>query len=733
MNKEYANKYYNYFKSNGMADSIIPLIKGTKRPVFSHKPLSSCNEDELEKRRKTYERFGLKFGEYDSVVEDILKNDSIWEESDVGILLNDMLVIDYDNSEHFQDINGVDIENISTPIQKTKKGYHIFFKKDEDIYDGAIKSLNIDIKTCCKTGTRSILKVFPCSDRIWINDLITTELMPLPEKTKLHLCELLNINNSKKHVDYNNELLNCIDPHERSTWLKVGIICKGLGLDMNTWNEWASKSPKFDLDDSIKTWHSINRFELGIGTLKMLAKQDNPKRYYELYHVQKNLRTYEIEENSPYELAKYMVQLCDEQFVCFCPDKKRFYYFNYSLHKWHEDIGKRQLYKFINEDLCINLKHSPKLVKQLRGSYKQAIIDEFSKMVYDEYFFDKLDKNKAFVGFTNGIFDLQTKSLKQGYPNDFVSKCVGYEYNTYIDDTILDEVSTFFRQVYPIQEERNYALQQYAQCIGGYLNNSIVHLHSGEGSNGKSMIALLMQEVLGDYACKMDSKMLCIGNKDASAPDPTKLMLRSMRYCYLSEPPAGSQLNSSLVKDITGGECLQARALFSNTIVSFYPQLKLHIFVNDGQGFQFDGSDGGLQRRLRVMNYKSIFADSGINESLNIFKKDEYLSSKFSKWKHTFMQLLLNKYIHEYQYKCPEIILQDSKHFISSQDDVLNFINDNLVITNDKNDTASYKELRDAYKCQYGLLKSKQLKEQIIKKTKVTCIANVFFGLYLKT
>jgi putative DNA primase/helicase len=62
------------------------------------------------------------------------------------------------------------------------------------------------------------------------------------------------------------------------------------------------------------------------------------------------------------------------------------------------------------------------------------------------------------------------------------------------------------------------------------------------------------------------------------------------------------------MKDLTGGELIVYRMLFSYQFDEYIPQFKVHIMTNDSP--KIDGTDEGVKRRSRVLPYISKFVTS---------------------------------------------------------------------------------------------------------------------------
>ena len=78
------------------------------------------------------------------------------------------------------------------------------------------------------------------------------------------------------------------------------------------------------------------------------------------------------------------------------------------------------------------------------------------------------------------------------------------------------------------------------------------------------------------------------------------------RYAVMQEPSKGEKINEGIMKEITGGDPIQGRALFKEA-VTFIPQFKLVVCTNTL--FDIKSNDDGTWRRIRVCDFVSKFLD----------------------------------------------------------------------------------------------------------------------------
>ena len=192
----------------------------------------------------------------------------------------------------------------------------------------------------------------------------------------------------------------------------------------------------------------------------------------------------------------------------------------------------------------------------------------------------------------------------------------------------------------------------------------------------------LLSSVWGQYCGELGVAYLTQKDQQHNQADPFILSIKGCRICNVTEPPADKQINSAVMKNLTGGDALSGRMLHSNTLVRFKPQLKLHIWCNIKP--VIDGCDGGVARRAKVIEYVSKFVKS--KEELKgeyRYLADFTLEDKFKEdtFKLDMFHYLLENFddFENYKYTEPEKIKLDSSSYIENYNDIFRFIKENLT------------------------------------------------------
>src|SRR5262249_27264471 len=97
--------------------------------------------------------------------------------------------------------------------------------------------------------------------------------------------------------------------------------------------------------------------------------------------------------------------------------------------------------------------------------------------------------------------------------------------------------------------------------LTGDTSEHAMFLLYGTGRNGKSTFLETVRALLGDYAKRIQTETLTATRHEGPRNDVARL--KGARFASASETEEGRSLAESLVKDMTGGDTLAARFLYS--------------------------------------------------------------------------------------------------------------------------------------------------------------------------
>ena len=108
---------------------------------------------------------------------------------------------------------------------------------------------------------------------------------------------------------------------------------------------------------------------------------------------------------------------------------------------------------------------------------KDHICREAKTLFHDKNFTFKENENDYLICFKNGVYDLLNGIFRDGYPEDYITKCTNIDYIPY-DELENDkyrqhkeDIINFMEQLYPIPELNKFVWEVLASCtIAGNMN-----------------------------------------------------------------------------------------------------------------------------------------------------------------------------------------------------------------------------------------------------------------------
>jgi P4 family phage/plasmid primase-like protien len=536
------------------------------------------------------------------------------------------------------------------------------------------------------------------------------------------LVEIINLLSVKRATDY-------------STWVEVGLCLHNIDPDnkayLHLWDNFSKKSDKYEEGYCETTWDNFTTMKnggLGIGSLYYFAKQDNNSIYRAIMRKGLgNIISSSIDSSLDYDLAKVLYEMNKNIFVCGSSVKSGTWYM-FEEHKWVRMETNIELYNKISTEMCeeyvrelsncniessnMDISEEAREASQKRGekilkvinklktnSSKKSIIDECKTLFYYKDFENKLDVNPYLIGFNNGIYDLNANIFREGRPDDYVTMTTGTDYQTFdVDDPNWEDLRNFIETVFPDVAMKDYFLTFLASCLEGVNKEEKFRIWVGSGSNGKSKIQELFNLAYGEYCMKFPISLLTGKRPQSNACSPEVIRSKGKRFCYFEEPNENEKINTGRLKEFTGGDKIEGRALYKGN-VEFKPQFKLSVLTN--YLFEVSATDSGLWRRLEVIEFKSKFKDDPNENEKYEFPIDRSISEKMCNWKELFMSYLLDVYYKKYKKYgiiIPEDVKKHTDKYQKECDRYGQFVVDVIVHTKNYKDMINITILHDHYK-----------------------------------
>lgn len=534
------------------------------------------------------------------------------------------------------------------------------------------------------------------------------------------------------------------------TWVKISSKKKGFRLD--------------DITDLYERWQHLeeaNKGELTMKSIRYWAKEDASSEDYE--NVKKNSIDYYVEQSinpnipsiTEYDIANVLYQLYKDSYLCV--NIKNNIWYEFKNHRWSEiDSGNslrmsmsndiHQLYfsklqditkKFSDDDKSYDdlqqkkLKDKLKKVAEICGNLKKTqwknnIMREARELFYDNSFLNKQDGNANLLCFNNGVYDFDRNEFRDGKYDDYITKSTNINYIPLkeCDNDKQNEIVNFMNQLFPNDELREYMWEHLSSTLIGTNENQTFNIYTGSGRNGKSKLVELMSLSLGDYKGSVPITLVTQGRRAIGSSSSEVVQLQGVRYAVMQEPSKGDKINEGIMKELTGGDPIQARALFKDSI-TFIPQFKLVVCTNTL--FDIASNDEGTWRRIRVCDFMSTFKEKELidndPEEPYQYIVDKKLDKKFPVWKETFISMLVNKVLDTKGIVTDrDIVLSKSNEYRSSQDYLSGYINERISIVEDDSVYITWSEVQEDFKDWFMQLygnkvpKGQELKEFLIKR-----------------
>jgi phage/plasmid-associated DNA primase len=490
------------------------------------------------------------------------------------------------------------------------------------------------------------------------------------------------------------------------------------------------KSPKFkDEEYFYKIWNFYKKEDLTItiGTFNYYAKISNPDEYLKIKAKFNNKSINNVLKMPTQEnIAKCFYNICGEDFLY---NNEEYYYFNGIIWEKSRTAIRRKfvgdftkiflnyqidLLKKISETtpdseeyISINEKnkHLTKIIIQLQTNKNIKDICNDSIKVYIENNDIEFEKKPNIFCFNNAVYDLdKCEFLKVPNKFDYMNITTGYDYRCPIKEEI-EEVNKMLDKIFRIKDERELYLIILATGLYGQTLEKFI-LANGEGRNGKGVLNEFVQHMIGYYGYTCSNSILL--NSINNGANQSIANMNNKRLIFYREPEVKGdvQLNSSIIKEITGGNEINARGLFSSNTKT---KLKgTHILECNTKPRMNGETDQSMQMRLIDVLFRSTFTKivEDVNENNNIFLGDDtYKSDLFKdKYRYALFHIIIEhwkKYLDKkknIEFFIPESIRDRSNEYLKNSNEIYTWFEETYENNNDNTIILKLEDVFEAFK-----------------------------------
>lgn len=267
-------------------------------------------------------------------------------------------------------------------------------------------------------------------------------------------------------------------------------------------------------------------------------------------------------------------------------------------------------------------KPTPEAIELLKWPAQERALKALA--TFDDYATngDDWDSDPYTMGAKNGIIDLRTNSLvPHPTPDMLVTKTTGHNFTPVSGPEEFEATAPNFMRV--LNEWMSgdvdmvhFLLFWLGYCLFGITPEQRFLLMTGIGRNGKGALKHAMLKAFGEYSDQLDQNLYMqtkFGSARSSDARTDLLKLKGLRVGFFSEPEGG-RFNEELLKAHTGGDRINARALYSNNIQSWDPTHSINFLVNNAP--QVEDLGPSMASRVMVIDFRERFDGDRMDKNL---------------------------------------------------------------------------------------------------------------------
>jgi len=294
---------------------------------------------------------------------------------------------------------------------------------------------------------------------------------------------------------------------------------------------------------------------------------------------------------------------------------------------------------------------------------------------------DDWDPEPFLLGVPNGVVDLRDGSLRDGRPEDRITRQTAVPYDPHAE---APRWVRFLSEVLDDDELFEFLWRAAGYSITGDMQAQCFFILYGSGSNGKTVLLTTLRRVLGDYAANANFTTFEEMHRPSIPEDLA--VLEGRRFIMASETGEASRLNIARIKAWTGGEPITARMLYGH-LFEFQPQGKLWLCVNHRP--TVNDQTISFWRRARMIPFRRTFTGKDM---------DEKLADKLMAEAPGILRWLVDgaRLYQQEGLAAPEAVMAATREWKEETDPIAEFISECCVIDDGK--YASAGELFAAYK-----------------------------------
>ena len=348
-------------------------------------------------------------------------------------------------------------------------------------------------------------------------------------------------------------------------------------------------------------------------------------------------------------------------------------------------------------------------------------------------------ENKPYYfAFKNKIYDLKEGCFTTPLKDDYITITTGYDWRSATTEEI-KTLRNLLTKIFPHKDELRLYMTLLAQALVGETLEKFI-MANGNGGNGKGVINELVYEMFGNYGYNCANNVLLAPLKQGSNPEVANMEYK--RIIFYREPEENHKINVSTMKELTGGNEINARKNYSNKTDT---KLSATHILECNKRPKLSGKvDNALKRRLIDIPFRSTFTATDPDEYGGdyVYKADKYFKShEFKdKHKHALFEILL-EYLADYlkggekidTYMCASVV-ERTDRYLESNDELKGWFDTRYERTGNKENILQVKHVYEELKESdlWGNFSKREKREMSYKSFVEYLETNIHFKRFFK-
>lgn len=337
------------------------------------------------------------------------------------------------------------------------------------------------------------------------------------------------------------------------------------------------------------------------------------------------------------------------------------------------EAGDKSLRPEINE-MAILVDAFHKFLKKIKipGTMGQILQFSRSQLKIEINAFDGIHN---ILNLKNGTVDLDNGRFRAHQPADFCSMRTPVKYDK---EATCPRWTRFLEEIFlGDQSLVSFIKRLIGYSISGYTDENVFLILYGGGSNGKTELLWVLEQLMGDYLRTANVETF-MDDKSSGGHNEDIARLRGARIVTTSETEKSRKMAESIVKRVTGGDAIVASFKHERSF-EFRPCFTIWMAANHKP--VITGTDYGIWRRILLIPFSAKFVKPGKELNATTFLIDKSLRADLGKELPGILRWAIEGYAEwrKEGLNPPEIVQLATKEYEEESDKLGAFLTEEMV------------------------------------------------------